>query len=217
MDPNALYRLIEEAVPDGRAVKMSLTRGGVTPTWSAVVNLLVSDETFRDTFIDALAGAPFEAFFFETPPLSPFTLHLPFEWVIIDSPALARLTADVSPFQDKLRGHRGVSSFANLGGDARLVVPCPEAEAHHYPHLAAFVRGAPREQVHQLWVALGRALSEKLGALDAPRWVSTSGLGVAWVHLRIDSRPKYYTYGPYREAPSGANHEGDLHSRRGSA
>jgi hypothetical protein len=29
-------------------------------------------------------------------------------------------------------------------------------------------------------------------------WVSTSGLGVPWVHVRLDERPKYFQFGPYR-------------------
>ena len=30
-------------------------------------------------------------------------------------------------------------------------------------------------------------------------WLSTSGLGVAWLHLRLDHEPKYYQYAPYRD------------------
>jgi hypothetical protein len=36
---------------------------------------------------------------------------------------------------------------------------------------------------------------------DRPLWVSTSGLGVSWLHLRFDRRPKYYTHAPYRLSP----------------
>ena len=35
------------------------------------------------------------------------------------------------------------------------------------------------------------------GGMAAPV-VSTSGLGVAWLHLRIDTRPKYYNVRPSR-------------------
>ena len=31
-----------------------------------------------------------------------------------------------------------------------------------------------------------------------PLWLSTNGLGVAWLHARIDARPKYYSHRPYR-------------------
>ncbi|MDF9799652.1 hypothetical protein OKW21_004915 [Catalinimonas alkaloidigena] len=29
--------------------------------------------------------------------------------------------------------------------------------------------------------------------------MSTSGLGVYWLHIRLDSRPKYYQFDPYRK------------------
>ena len=31
-------------------------------------------------------------------------------------------------------------------------------------------------------------------------WVSTSGLGVYWLHVRLDSYPKYYQHAPYKNA-----------------
>jgi hypothetical protein len=39
-------------------------------------------------------------------------------------------------------------------------------------------------------------LSAQLGS--TPIWLSTAGDGIAWLHVRLDSRPKYYSYGPYR-------------------
>lgn len=30
-----------------------------------------------------------------------------------------------------------------------------------------------------------------------PVWLSTAGAGVAWLHVRLDDRPKYYSYRPY--------------------
>ena len=44
----------------------------------------------------------------------------------------------------------------------------------------------------------GQAIRENLGPI--PRWLSTAGLGVPWLHLRLDTRPKYYQYGPYKNA-----------------
>ncbi len=32
---------------------------------------------------------------------------------------------------------------------------------------------------------------------DRPTWLSTAGHGVAWLHVRLDTRPKYYRYTPY--------------------
>jgi hypothetical protein len=33
---------------------------------------------------------------------------------------------------------------------------------------------------------------------DERRWLSTSGLGVSWLHMRLDSTPKYYNWQPYK-------------------
>lgn len=91
----------------------------------------------------------------------------------------------------------GVVSFANLGGDATLVVPSSRGPDENYGHLAAFVRGAPRDQVRSLWRRVGQVASEGLGR--SPVWISTAGGGVAWLHVRFDRRPKYYGHAPYRE------------------
>ena len=67
-------------------------------------------------------------------------------------------------------------------------------------HIASFVRGASRDQVHALFEEVGVAVEERLQEVS-PLWVSTSGMGVFWVHVRLDTRPKYYTYVPYKSAP----------------
>lgn len=83
-----------------------------------------------------------------------------------------------------------------ISRDATLVCPCQGTDVPDaaYAHIAAFVRTAPRMQNHALWSAVGAALEAEL-VKQSPRpvWVSTSGLGVAWLHVRLDSAPKYYT------------------------
>lgn len=34
-----------------------------------------------------------------------------------------------------------------------------------------------------------------------PVWLSTAGMGVSWLHVRLDARPKYYGFAAYREPP----------------
>ena len=68
-----------------------------------------------------------------------------------------------------------------------------------YAHLAAFVREAPETQVRAFGAAVGSAMLARMAEVgDKPIWLSTSGLGVAWLHARLYSRPKYYTHGPYK-------------------
>lgn len=88
--------------------------------------------------------------------------------------------------------------FPNLRGDALLVVPSPRTGNDAYGHLAAFLRHAPHQQLDEFWPVVSTAVKSRLG--DHPLWLSTAGGGVAWLHVRLDSRPKYYGYSPYKTA-----------------
>jgi hypothetical protein len=157
------------------------------------------DAGFREYFGSLLAEAPFPAFFWETPAVNQASVDQPFECVLVDGPDLARMRPDPSAFENHWASRdidSDVLTFPNLGGDAALVVPRPVAAPSAYGHIAAFVREAPDAQRHALWQAVAAALEDRLDA--QPTWLSTSGLGVAWVHVRLDSVPKYYQYGPYR-------------------
>jgi hypothetical protein len=167
-------------------------------TWREAITALQEDSAWRDGLTRELADSPHAAFFWECAPVSAATLDRPFEFVLVESPTLAGVRPEPGPFREHLLDRHGVSTFDNLGGDAVLVAPCADAGLELYPHLATFVRGAPSEQVHALWRAVGFALEERLAESSAPCWVSTSGLGVYWVHVRLDTRPKYYTHAPYR-------------------
>jgi hypothetical protein len=155
----------------------------------------------RAALTTRLAAAPFEAFFFEVAPITAATADQPAEAVLVDAPSLARLPPDPSPFAERFAAapDDDVVVFQNLGGDATLVAPTPRADRRAYPHLACFVRAAPAGQVDGVWRTLAIHVERALSA--APLWVSTAGLGVAWLHFRLDSRPKYYRHGPFTRFP----------------
>jgi Family of unknown function (DUF6940) len=124
----------------------------------------------------------------------------PFEFVLLDDPGLAFIP-DAEAFSEhfgRATTNPGVVSFSNLGKDALLVVPCPLAPSAAYRHLGAFLREAPEQQHHSLWKAVGETTQKALGR--TPIWLSTAGAGVSWLHVRIDRRPKYYAYEPYRKS-----------------
>ena len=87
-------------------------------------------------------------------------------------------------------------TIPNLGGDALMVVPRPMSDVGCYCHLAAFLRGAPEPQRDALWVAVANATLGRVGS--KPLWLNTAGGGVAWLHVRLDARPKYYHHMPYK-------------------
>ena len=176
--------------------RYAIDHDGRPATYAEVVQGWQNDPGFRTLFNSLLAGAPFVAFRWETPAATTATLKRPFEFVLLDSPGLAR-TPDPEAFAEHFReAEASVVTFANLGGDAIMVVPCPMAPPQAYGHLAAFVRQAPENQRESLWVAVGEAMGRRIGG--KPVWLSTAGAGVSWLHVRLDDRPKYYGYGPYK-------------------
>lgn len=165
--------------------------------FAQVLHGLQSDARFRSQFNSILADCPFTAFRWETPPVTASTLTRSFEFVLLDSPGLAR-RPDPDAFADYFDdAEAGVAVFPNLGGDAILVVPSRLAAPSAYGHLAAFVRNAPETQRHVLWQCVGEAMTRRVG--PKPVWLSTAGAGVSWLHVRLDDRPKYYGHEPYRE------------------
>lgn len=159
---------------------------------------LESDEAFTDWFCCTLAEFESAAFYWELPPITRSTIGDAAEFVLIEAPALEGMPVERAPFSayfDEAPGE-DVIVFPNLGGDAVLVVPCPRGPDEHYPHLAAFLRNAPQQQVRALWLTTAREMLQSTG--ERPIWLSTAGGGVVWLHIRLDSRPKYYSYAPYR-------------------
>lgn len=191
-----------ESMADGRMLRVALDLDASPISYAEVLQRWQHDADFRSLFIALLADAPFAAFRWETPPISTATANRPFEFVLLDSPGLAR-PPEADAFAEYFSGaaEGGAVEFANLGRDAIMVVPCPHGPLSAYGHLGAFVRQAPEAQKHALWALVGAVMQRRLGTV--PVWLSTAGAGVSWLHVRLDDRPKYYGYAPYRE--SGAS------------
>lgn len=191
-----------QPLEEGRSLRVLLAQGGRRLSHADVLRLWQEDDSFRDYFIGVLAEAPFEAFYWELPPLTAAQLDEPHEFMLVNSRALDGVAPDAHSFEPQFRKcseEASVTSFANLSGDAHLVVPLPRAAEEVYAHLALFSRGAPLEQQHAFWRTVGAAVAAELS--DQPLWVSTAGTGVYWLHVRLDERPKYYSYAAYRAWP----------------
>lgn len=184
-----------DAAHTGSTVQYQLREDGALMSWRDVVRSW-RDPEFADWFSELLASSDWPAFFWECPPVTRSLLDEPFEFVLVDSRGLAVVAADPGPFGDQFVAGSLAVSFYNLGRDAYLVAPCPGPASSSCAHLAAFVRGASPSENQVLWSSVADALDRELD--DRQLWVSTSGLGVYWVHIRLDRRPKYYTHPPYR-------------------
>lgn len=167
-----------------------------------------------------IASSPYSSLLFEVPGTTWDKSDVTrFEFALVDAPELDAFVDRNGPDQDAFKEHfessscdRGTSSvcaFANLGGDATLVSPLPLGEVTNdatYSHLARFIRGAPGNQIMEFWSVasstyldvLRRKGMRRNDGLVSWTWFSSSGMGVAWLHLRIDDRPKYYSYVPFK-------------------
>jgi hypothetical protein len=189
-----------ETLENGRVVRCVLLSDDRPLAYAEVIELWRHDADFRSFFIALLAGASYSAFRWETPPITVATVSRPFEFVMLDSPGLAR-APDVDAFADYFKtAQSDVLTFSNIGKDAILVVPCPVEAPAAYGHLAAFLRSGSQSQVHNLLAATGEAMVRRVSS--KPVWLSTAGAGVSWLHVRLDDRPKYYVYELYRRNPA---------------
>jgi hypothetical protein len=201
--------MISDRVQRVRILELATRR----PLHFGEVVQLWQQKDFATFFSGVLSASPFEAYFWETPPVSEALIESTvYEHVTVNNP---RGFAPASPdaFSEHLSActSGGATAFENLGGDAVLIVPCKRTDDAHYGSIAAVVRGAPASQLVEFWALVGTALRRTLHARGhAFTWMSTEGSGVPWVHVRLDSRPKYYHHRAYRTTPdTGSARRGD--------
>lgn len=189
-----MYQFEKKNITEGKSFKYKLYKQGERLSYINFITLLQQDERFRSFFLDMLSGISFYAYQWETPPVTTGTTDQPFEFVVYDSPGID-LPPDPGPFKSYFGSSADTAVFENLGGDARLIAPIPSAENMNYSHIGVFTEHAPVQQQHHLWGTVGRVTQNQIS--DQPLWLNTAGGGVAWLHVRLDSHPKYYRHRPY--------------------
>ena len=182
------------------AIEIRFARAGAPISWRDAIALWQESGAWRTTLSTALADTPFEAGFWECPGVSLNSIETAFRCVVLDAPHLASMTCDANAFAEHFTRSDHAISFQNLGGDATLVAPTPTTPVENNTHLLRFLRTQDQARVHALWRRVGTALAQSLGS--APVWLSTCGIGVAWLHVRLDARPKYYRHAPFRAWPT---------------
>ncbi|MDJ0616222.1 MAG: hypothetical protein QNJ63_05610 [Calothrix sp. MO_192.B10] len=198
IDKEKMFDYTLETLNNGLIHKYSIIQNKQPLCYADVLNLWQRDEDFRCFFISLLSDVSFSAYRWETPPITNDTAKCQFEFVILNCPGIAR-TPDSKTYANYFTTSDlddGIVVFENLGKDAVLVVPSPRGSESAYGHLATFIRHAPDSQKHTLWRIVGQTMEKQIS--DRPIWLSTAGGGVSWLHVRLDSRPKYYGFQPYK-------------------
>ncbi|HEY1614340.1 MAG TPA: hypothetical protein VGF97_11670 [Rhizomicrobium sp.] len=197
----AMWKARRRTITPAICEKVTVEGAGRTLSFAEVIQGWRDDAAFREFFLRELAATPYSAFVWEMPPVARGHIDIAYEYVAVRCDALARPRADASAFREELEaaGGESMAVFGNLGGDALLIAPRPDGNAPAWGHLAAFLHAAPLAMQHALLQALAEAILRLLAATDERIWISTSGLGVPWLHVRLDSAPKYHQHRPYAE------------------
>jgi len=185
-------KLTEE---NDETTKYQLIENDRSLSFREVIDLMQESLSFRQFYINILRDSPYDGYFWEVKPITKKRLDDVFEFVLISGSVFAGLSAEKSFFRKYFDVDKPVVTFPNLSGDAQLIVPTDVGDDEIYSHLAKFMRNAPQQQVEEFWEVVATEYETLIG--DAPRWLSTHGLGVYWLHVRIDTYPKYYHYEAY--------------------
>ena len=182
-----MIQFVKENV-DTNIEKFTVMNGEKSLTYSDFLNFTLKNINFRNQFLSILEKSRFDAYRLETPGVNLTSLNQRFEFVLINCPALIGVVDEDSFSEFFTEEKIGAVSFPNLGKNAQLIVPCPIARPEVYTHLASFCRKAPVAQKHNLFKLAAGYLKENIS--DKPSWFSTAGMGVSWLHLRIEQKPK---------------------------
>lgn len=168
-------------------------------SYQRFLTLMSGNEAFIKWYNQLMADSSFDSFFWENRPVTKHTLDELYECTLVKSRRLSGVQPDSSTFDFYFSPDSDVVTFPNLGGDARLIVPCPDSDTPEsvYTQIGSFIRNAPEHQVSNFWQRVGQEMLDHIQ--QEPRWLSTSGLGVYWLHARIDSVPKYYQTEAYKQ------------------
>ena len=168
-------------------------------TFRQVFNYWKSSSSFTDFYCNILKDIDYPAFFWEHPGLNEQHLDRTYEFILQNSRMLDARQVNENAFSKYIHKDVQAVEFFNLGKDARLVVPTKKGPSEIYKHLAVFIRNASAEQVHEFFKLIGETIFEQIKN-EPMIWLNTAGQGVIWLHVRMDTRPKYYKTATYRNA-----------------
>lgn len=192
------YRAEIDYSEDGDEQTVRFDWNGETLSFREVFQLWQTSAAFADFYVSLMRSCEYEGYVWELPEVSDATIDQPFEYTITEAGPFFP-AADVAPFALHLAQADGadVIGFENLSRDAHLIVPVATGGSD-FRDMKRFLANADAAQIVHLWQCAGREMLARLA--PDPVWLSVNGAGVAWLHLRLDSWPKYYFHTPYCSA-----------------
>ena len=179
------------------AIRLKVLKNDRLISFQEVFKLWENDSEFIDFYVQSLKDFTFKAFFWEHPGLTKQTLDKPYECVLQKSSRLDSQTLNEEAFADYLDTENAAEDFLNLGKNARLVIPTKQSKAEIYKHFGSFIFNAEALQIQAFFNKVGAVVQQEIE--NKPMiWLNTSGMGVIWLHVRMDTKPKYYKTKNYK-------------------
>ena len=179
-------------------VRFRLKNGEQNLSFEDVFELWASNPKFVEFYKYELIKLNYEAFYWEHPAIKKEFLKKKYECILQRSRPLENLPINESAFKDYIHLNEQAADFMNLGKNARLVVPTKKTDKEIYNHMSKFIRLAEQEQIIEVFKRVGNSILEEIESKKLI-WLNTAGLGVIWLHIRMDTRPKYYKTARYKE------------------
>ncbi len=160
--------------------------------------------SFAQSLVDGTGSAELTSYvgqvagLWECAPVSAATMDAPVQMVLLPNRRIAGLRANPGPLRQYFSPAGEPVAFWSLGGDSRLVCPSGPGD---FPQLHAWAN-TPGADHAALWRLVGLELQAWWSNTPEPLWLSTHGLGVPWLHVRLDPRPKYIHHARFRALPS---------------
>ncbi|NME68217.1 DUF6940 family protein [Flammeovirga aprica] len=179
------------------AARLKIQDGDKNLSFSEVFDLWKTSSSFIDFYTCKLLEVLGNSFFWEHPPLLQKDLDKDYELVIRKTNSYAKRVMDEQAFSEHFEIDNAIVNFDNLGRNARLIVPVKTKEGDIYKHLGSFLEGGDKEQIEGLFQTIAIQVESELKK-GKQIWLNTAGLGVIWLHVRLDTRPKYYKTKQYK-------------------
>ena len=180
------------------AVRFRFKNGKNNLSFGEVFVLWINNPEFVQFYKAELIKLDFEAFYWEHPAVKKEFLEKKYECILQRSKPLEHLPINERAFKDHIHLKEQAVDFMNLGKNARLVVPTKKSDKEIYNHLGKFIRFAEKEQIAEVFKKIGKSMLEEIESQKLI-WLNTAGLGVIWLHIRMDTVPKYYKTSTYKK------------------
>lgn len=172
---------------------------GTNLTFKQVFEVMENDPlTFHNYLKDEVLKTGYKAVYLEFPKLNTKNLNNKFECVILE--AIELINSNPNPQAFGISCSDLVICTRNKSKDAELIIPNLNS-SNNYAHLFLFLdpeNCQPPENnlYYYFWKSAAIVIKEQINC-NKNIWISTSGLGIPWLHLRISEIPKYYRFQKY--------------------